>query len=426
MGHVADERLLRLLALGRLLFAPGPQRRSVVGVGVEDLGRFFALAQPKMGVGPERGEVVPETVGHPAGAEDHPFFLVFVEKLHGSQGHGVGRVEQLSGEHGVAEGPLAADGVDAFPGRHQNRQIEESAVHGLGVALSGLLECGPEILELGLPIGELGHLQAPGRIHRGFQAGQAPIDVGVLGDDAVDAAVGKARRDEARFERGLNHVDAVAERIEDHVARIGRRHDAAEQQRLRLLRRMRLLAVLALRPGGLEPRRIPGQKGVAGQNVEDDAVLLPIVAQDVERSVRLLAGQQMLDAGARFLAAAQVGHRFEDEGAVHDPQAAIAGGADLEDRQPVLDFAGLVDVPDAGVEEALHGRIGHSDDIVGEIAAGPIAGGPFRLGLGPGGIDVAGFVPGRAIDGQLFYLLGKGHGQLVLGGGDACPSGAEA
>ena len=61
--------------------------------------------------------------------------------------------------------------------------------------------------------------------------------------------------------------------------------------------------------------------------------------------------------------------------------------------------------------EALHGRIGHADDIVGKIAAGPIAGGPFRLGLGPGGIDVAGFVPGRAIDGQLFYLLGKGHGQ---------------
>ena len=402
MGHVADERLLRLLALGRLLFAPGPQRRSVVGVGVEDLGRFFALAQPKMGVGPERGEVVPETVGHPAGAEDHPFFLVFVEKLHGSQGQGVGRVEQLSGEHGVAEGPLAADGVDAFPGRHQNRQIEESAVHGLGVALSGLLECGPEILELGLPIGELGHLQAPGRIHRGFQAGQAPIDVGVLGDDAVDAAVGKARRDEARFERGRILAAFLPQAFDgpDHL--------------------------LDRRPGRLEPGRIPGQKGMAGQNVEDDAVLLPVVAQDVERSVRLLAGQQMLDARPRFLAAAQVGHRFEDEGAVHDPQTAVAGRADLEDRQPVLDLAGLVDVADAGIKKALHGRIGHADDIVGKIAAGPIAGGPFRLGLGPGGIDVAGFVPGRAIDGQLFYLLGKGHGQLVLGGGDACPSGAEA
>ena len=92
----------------------------------------------------------------------------------------------------------------------------------------------------------LGTLAGLGRHVLGLQ--RRDLGDALAGDGGIvgialeaDEATAEAARD------GAGRAGAE-ERIEDDVARIGRRHDAAEQQRLGLLRRMGLLAVLALQP----------------------------------------------------------------------------------------------------------------------------------------------------------------------------------
>ena len=105
---------------------------------------------------------------------------------------------------------------------------------------------------------------------------------------------------------------------------------------------------------------------------EHDAGLFPVPVHEHEAAILALAVEQVADAVAGFLLAANHGHGVHDERPVHHPQAAIAGRADLEGRQAVLDLASLVDVPHARVEQGLVVGIGHHDPPVGQVGFGPV------------------------------------------------------
>ncbi len=102
-----------------------------------------------------------------------------------------------------------------------------------------------------------------------------------------------------------------------------------------------------------------------------------------EAAVVALEAHEVFDAVARLIGAAQVGYGFQQERAINHPQPAVAGGADLEGGQALLDFARLVNVADGGVQQGLHAGIRDLEVVVGQRCRLPEALGhaPQRVGV---------------------------------------------
>ena len=93
--------------------------------------------------------------------------------------------------------------------------------------------------------------------------------------------------------------------------------------------------------------------------------------------------QRIGDAVARLLARAQHRRRLQEKGAIHDPQTAVAGRADLEDRHALFDFARLPDIADGRIHQGLDSRVGHLHAAKRQRRFFPILDGVFarRQGL---------------------------------------------
>ena len=113
------------------------------------------------------------------------------------------------------------------------------------------------------------------------------------------------------------------------------------------------------------------QARMPGDGPQSDAGFLPMRVHQHEAAVLALEAHQVLDAVARLVGAAQVSHRFQQERAVHHPQPAIAGRADLERGQALLDLARLVNVADRGVQQRLHAGVRDFNAVVGQGRLSP-------------------------------------------------------
>ena len=115
-----------------------------------------------------------------------------------------------------------------------------------------------------------------------------------------------------------------------------------------------------------QPILVAGQARVPRDGPQRYAGFLPVRVHQHEAAVVALEAHQVFDAVARLVRPAQVSHRLQQERAVHHPQPAVAGGADLESGQAVLDFARLVDVADGGIQQGLHAGVRDFQVVVGQ------------------------------------------------------------
>ena len=141
---------------------------------------------------------------------------------------------------------------------------------------------------------------------------------------------------------------------------------------------------LEIGPVLTQPGFVLRQEGVARHRPQHQPVLFPEALLELKSAIGFLEAHQVVDPGAGFGAAAEHRRRFQDERAIHNPQAAVARRPDMECRQAVLDVARLVDVPNALVEHFLNAGIGHLNHAVGQTGLlAPVAHrrGAQRVGL---------------------------------------------
>ncbi len=398
VGHIADEGVA--LALGHMLFAPDEEGRGVIGEGIEGLDGLVAVTEPEPGVGVEGAEVVPEAIAEPAGIEDEAFGLDIAEHGHISFDEGVIGGEDLAGENGVEEGPLSF--LRGHAGVIEHVDGEAIVAGGVfdHVAFSSGAEGGVEVVVFFLPgVGLVGLFEPMCGVDSGFHASQGPIDVGVFRAFFSKAAVGETGGSKAAV-GGIGFFGG---------GDIADRADEGE-------------GAFEVGPNVGKPGLVAGEFGVACDGPEDDAGFFPVAVDEHEAAVAVLVLHEVADAVAGFVGAVEEGDGFHEEGAIDDPEAAIAGWADLEGWEVLFDFAGLVDVADGRVEKCLDAGVADGDLIEGEVGVEP----PGLGGVAEGG-DIGGVVgdgPGGLAacdaDGELAGFV-CGEGERVQIQDDSCP-----
>ena len=175
--------------------------------------------------------------------------------------------------------------------------------------------------------------------------------------------------DEAAAEAARHRAGRAGaeERIEDRVAGIGRGHDAAEQQRFGLLRRVRLLAVVALQALAAGAERQQPVGAHLGALVQ---LLHRIVVEGIalRRLVARRPDQRLVCVGEAL--AAEVRHRVRlaPHDVVQQPEALI-----LQCRADAKDVVVAADHPERalGLQRAPRGRQPRAGELVVEREACP-------------------------------------------------------
>ncbi len=125
-------------------------------------------------------------------------------------------------------------------------------------------------------------------------------------------------------------------------------------------------------PNRQQPLLVLRELRVPHAGPDHDAVFLVVTFEDFKATVFLLECERVLDAVAGFLTGSEHRCRLEQKRAVHDPQAAVTGRADLESGQAVLDLARLPDVADRRIDQRLDLPIRHLDAVPRQRSRFPI------------------------------------------------------
>ena len=196
--------------------------------------------------------------------------------------------------------------------------------------------------------------QAAGAFGGGLEPDQRPQWRRILGALAADAAVGK----------GVGHQAVVGRIRWQAVGLAAQRFNMGD-------------GTLDHRPKLDEAVVVVDKLGLAHERGQRDACLLGMKGHLDNRAVVAHAAQQDVDALIGIVLQPQVLAGFEQEMTVDHPQAAIDGGADLENGCAADDLACLQDIAGAGHDHVHYRRIGHRERQV--QLRQPIPKGPFFL-----------------------------------------------